>query len=183
MNEQYCKENGWIDVPNFAGFYKMRYIETTPNLEVVSLCYRNSKQPKLMKLGICTNHYYYIILSNRGYKTRRIHRLIAEQFIPNPLGLPCVNHKNGNKQDNRIANLEWCTDSQNKQHAVDTGLLPVRKLLDDDLRRILQMRNNEQFTYKEIGSIMGVHWKTISRIFLGKQQTNAFRRISFSQIK
>lgn len=47
------------------------------------------------------------------------HRVIAKVFIPNPDNLPCVNHKNGIKTDNHIDNLEWCTWSQNHQHAYD----------------------------------------------------------------
>ncbi len=53
---------------------------------------------------------------------RRVHRLVAETFIPNPLNLPQVNHKNGNKLDCKVNNLEWATNSENTQHAYDCGL-------------------------------------------------------------
>ncbi len=53
-----------------------------------------------------------------------VHRLIALAFIPNPLGLPFVNHLNGEKDDNRPENLEWATHEQNCKHARDTGLSP-----------------------------------------------------------
>lgn len=50
-----------------------------------------------------------------------VHRIIAETFIPNPKHLPCVNHINGNKHDNRVENLEWVSYSENTQKAYEAG--------------------------------------------------------------
>ena len=51
-----------------------------------------------------------------------VHRLVATHFIPNPLGLPEVNHKDGDRLNNHVSNLEWVTSSGNSIHAVSTGL-------------------------------------------------------------
>ena len=60
------------------------------------------------------NGYVYAYLCNDGiYKNVRLHRLVAENFIPNPNHLPQVNHKDGNRQNNKVSNLEWCTASYN----------------------------------------------------------------------
>lgn len=63
--------------------------------------------------------YYHVGLNN---KTKVIHRLMLNQFIPNLKNKPCVNHINGIKNDNNIENLEWCTSSENGLHAFKLGL-------------------------------------------------------------
>src|SRR5690606_18439370 len=56
-----------------------------------------------------------------------IHRILAQVFIPNPNNYKCVNHIDGDKQNNDLKNLEWCTGSQNTQHAHKTGLVDFSK--------------------------------------------------------
>ena len=52
----------------------------------------------------------------------KVHREVAKAFIPNPKGLPQVNHKDGNKDNNAVSNLEWMTNEENAHHAIDQGL-------------------------------------------------------------
>ena len=71
-----------------------------------------------------TAGYHYVTLCKNGKRRNRfIHRLIAQEYIPNPLNKQEVNHINGNKLDNRIENLEWVTPLENIQHAIKLGLL------------------------------------------------------------
>jgi hypothetical protein len=77
------------------------------------------------KLNPATDRYGYlkVCLCEKGVRRYvTVHRLVAETFIPNPNSLPTVNHKNGNKKDNRVCNLEWVTNKENTHHAFLTGL-------------------------------------------------------------
>lgn len=70
-----------------------------------------------LKPRLDKNGYYKVILyNNEGGKEFGVHRLIAEAFIPNPNNLEIVNHKDENKQNNVISNLEWCTIKQNNNY-------------------------------------------------------------------
>ena len=89
---------------------------------------RNDKTNYILKNNIQQGYCHVTIYINKKQKRMRVHRLVAEAFIPNPDNKPYVNHKDGIRSNNKIDNLEWTTPSENTQHAVDTGLfLPTRE--------------------------------------------------------
>ena len=77
-----------------------------------------------MKFGTIDDSGYYVVVltNNKNRKTLRVHRLVSEAFLENPENKLTVNHKNGIKTDNNVANLEWATSVENNQHAWDQGL-------------------------------------------------------------
>jgi len=115
----------WKDIPGYEGFYQASTCGRIKSLkrEVrFGLKYQTSyiKPEKIMSPAPSQKGYYYAIFTVNGkVKHNSVHRLIALTFIPNPENKIEVNHKNGNKSDNNIGNLEWNTPSENYRHSCD----------------------------------------------------------------
>ena len=135
---------------------------------------RNAKTHKILKankigrgyLGVCVS-----LGSRNNHKMIRIHRAVAESFIPNPNNLPQVNHKDGNKLNNCVDNLEWCNNQYNSQHAWDNGLNQLAlgeqnhnsKLSKDDVDfiRANYKPYDKKYGTRALAKKYGVHHETI----------------------
>lgn len=87
----------------------------------------NNETNTIKKLSNDKDGYKIVLLYHHGKSiNRRVHRLVAKAFLPNPLLKPEVNHKNCNKLDNTIWNLEWVTGAENIAHAMEHGKIKVK---------------------------------------------------------
>ena len=112
-----CTEE-WKDIKGYEGLYQIS------NLGRVKSLPRNGtiKEEKILKYSLDKYGYPQIVLNNKKHKCFRVHRLVAEAFLLNPKNKSTVNHKDGNKTNNNVKNLEWNTIKENNDHALRTGL-------------------------------------------------------------
>ena len=94
-----------------------------------------------------------------GKKLVFVHRLVAEKYVPNPYGLPQVNHKDGDKTNNNSDNLEWVTNQKNRDHAIEHGLhlvgekCPWSKLTE---KQVDFIRLHTEINSREMAEIFGI---------------------------
>jgi hypothetical protein len=162
------------DIPGYEGIYK---IDTEGN--VYSL-----KRNKILKPWFDKDGYHKVAVCRKGTEKHvSIHRIMCEVFIPNPQNKPTVNHKDGNKKNNSLSNLEWATISENSQHAYDNDLrkapcsgLGRRGIINSNSKKINQytldnLLINTFYGFQEAGRRTGINPFHISSVCSGSRHT------------
>ena len=132
---------------------------------------RETKKIKSQYVG-STGYYMCTLTKDKKYKPKRVHRLLAELFIPNPNNELFINHIDGNKLNNSISNLEWCSHSYNMKHAFRTGLINntgekngMSKLNEEKVKEIKILLSNKVSQYK-IAELFNISRSAILKINL-----------------
>lgn len=148
----------WKDIKGYEGLYQISSFGNVRSLRFNKI--------KLLKPGHSKDYFTYEFSVNHISEVKSAHHLVAEAFIPNPENKPFINHIDGNKQNNHVENLEWCTASYNVKHAYATGLAPrhATKQNQPHQKGILEVNTNTfYFSIRECARQLNIKRDTIRR--------------------
>lgn len=165
--EQAAESDYSKDVLGYEGIYTVN-----KNGDVFSIKRNRFLNPSINKDG-----YSCVSLSKNGKsKQHRVHRIVAESFLENPENKRTVNHINLNKQDNSLINLEWATDFENINHAIQNGICfhikngvhNCTKVTGTMLLYAIELRKVKNFNYYQIQKVI----KEVFKVSISRQSIN-----------
>ena len=118
-------EEIWKDIEGYEGLYQVSNLGRVRSLDRVvirphpkdkHLCEYKIKGRILVQLPLTSGYLFVHLHKEQMHIQATVHRLVAMAFVPNPHNYPCINHKDENKHNNFVSNLEWCTSSYNKRY-------------------------------------------------------------------
>lgn len=180
LNKELLEE--WVPIKGREREYMISNLGRIKSLKRYVNHYRGKRtvNERILNPTIYNNGYYCVMLGS-GAKKMLLHRLIAIHFIPNPNNYPCINHKDGNKLNNDLSNLEWCSYQTNNKHAHETGLKKatwtgIRSYDNPNSKTILQLDLggniiNEFGSQHEAMRQTGINNRDISHVCLNKSKT------------
>jgi len=165
----------WRDIENYEGYYQVSNFGRVRSF--------HQRTIHILKPRSAFDYFKVPLCRGKGdEKIFFVHILVAKTFIPNPENKKIVNHKDGNKKNNHVSNLEWVTQSENLKHAYKIGLLkplhgtesPRSKLTEDDVKYIRKVYKprDRKFGAVALAKTFGVNRYTIYNIISGKSYIN-----------
>ncbi len=158
----------WMDIPGYEGLYQASTYGRVRSYP------RKCTKGIILKAGKASNGYYTVSLG--GVKTVPVHRLVCDTFLPNPENKPCIDHKDTNRLNNRIENLQYVTYAENNSNPTTTQKL---SLYHDRLKKTVYAYTKDGVllgTYKsmkEASRVFGTQSSKISRCARGLMKTTA----------
>lgn len=180
----------WRDIKGYEGLYQVSNYGRVKSLARITPRRHIPKKEIIRCLSVDKDGYLCVNLCKEGIvKVYKVHRLVGEAFLDNPLNLPLINHINGIKNDNRVSNLEWIDASGNAIHAFRTGLRCSPrislygeknhhcKLSDADCEAIRALKREFNYTNKHLSEMFNIGTTQIGRIINGEQRVKGSVRI------
>lgn len=166
----------WKDIVGYEGLYLISNTGKvlSPTKVIDGGLGRKTLRPETTLRPAPGSHGYLAVslCKNKKHVSTCIHRILAEAFIPNPHGYRCINHKDGNKLNNDLNNLEWVSHGTNNKHAYDTGLKkPCWKVSPDQVE---EMRDLFLKNYRvcDLARMYNIESSTVSLIVNYKSRLN-----------
>ncbi len=156
----------WADIPQFPGHQASDDGQVRDHRRI------------LPRSRHCRGYIVVNLRVNKRTRTQLVHRLVGMAHIPNPLGLPFINHKDGDRTNNDVRNLEWVTALQNTAHAIKRGSVQPRRfgrmIAKLTPQTVIESRRLVAggASYKAIGRQMGVSGAAIRKCCLGMTWTD-----------
>ena len=178
----------WKPVPNYEGLYEVSNLGRVRSLDhFVSSGIKHNKKVikkgKLLNPSFCRGYKKITLSKDNKRVSKQVHRLVAQAFLLNKDNLPQVNHKDGNKLNNTVDNLEWCTCKENILHAFKNNLRTkegirksVKAMNKKNMKNIIQLSKegtflNEFMSLREAQKNTGINEKNISACLVGRTKT------------
>lgn len=182
------EQEEWKDIAGFEGLYQVSNLGRIKSLKRkirANTCGKRIMPERILTACVAGNGYFLVVLCKEGkHYNKMIHRLVAETFLPNPHKLKEVNHKDENKLNNNLSNLEWCDRKYNANYGTGVERQKITRANNpnDRYARLAVGRMNSkkirQITIsgeiiqtfnsmKEASACLGIHVCTISRHCLG----------------
>lgn len=166
----------WKPIKGYEGWYEVSNLGRVRSLDRI-VTYSDGKnyslKGKMLKMHYCGSGYLQFILHKNGKTEHKYpHRLVAETFLPNPNNLPEVNHKDENKTNNCVDNLEWCDSKYNKNYGT-----AIQRMAEKKSKTVLKIDINTNEVIEEYPSAMeaarklNIYQGNISDCCRGKYKT------------
>lgn len=169
----------WKEIKGYDGLYEVSNFGSVKSIDRLVIHSNglifNYKGNNLKQECVKNNYRRVTLSKNNKQKRFHVHRLVALHFIPNPKNKPCVNHIDGDTSNNYVANLEWCTHSENEKHSYDVlgKINSNRKLNQKQVEYIRTncikgISQNHFYSAESIAKRMGVSKGTVLNVLKQK---------------